>query len=108
MRRLRRTDRRILSSTETACLRSDSRLGVSWQSIASANGIYSPYTDLPGAGAELSREDHPEAASITLCSTEIHCRGLRRRMGTSYQYLAQVNGISNPNLIYTGQAIRVQ
>jgi len=32
---------------------------------------------------------------------------IAQRYGTTYQRLAQINGISNPNLIYPGQKIRI-
>lgn len=34
--------------------------------------------------------------------------GIASRYGTTYQHLAQINGISNPNLIYAGQKIRIK
>lgn len=34
--------------------------------------------------------------------------GIASRYGTTYQKLAQMNGISNPNKIYAGQRIRVK
>lgn len=34
--------------------------------------------------------------------------GIASKYGTTYQRLAQLNGISNPNLIYAGQTIRVK
>lgn len=34
--------------------------------------------------------------------------GIASRYGTTYQRLAQLNGIANPNLIYAGQTIRVK
>ena len=34
--------------------------------------------------------------------------GIASRYGTSYQKIAQLNGISNPNLIYAGQRLRVK
>ena len=34
--------------------------------------------------------------------------GIAARYGTTYQKLAQMNGIQNPNLIYPGQKIRVK
>lgn len=33
--------------------------------------------------------------------------GIAERYGTSYQHLARINGIGNPNLIYVGQKIKV-
>lgn len=34
--------------------------------------------------------------------------GIASKYGTSYQHLASINGIKNPNLIYVGQKIRVK
>ena len=34
--------------------------------------------------------------------------GIAERYGTSYQYLAYINGISDPNKIYAGDTIRVK
>jgi len=34
--------------------------------------------------------------------------GIAARYGTTYQHLAEVNGIANPNLIFVGQKIRVK
>ena len=34
--------------------------------------------------------------------------GIAAKYGTSYQNVAQLNGISNPNVIYVGQKLRVK
>lgn len=34
--------------------------------------------------------------------------GIASKYGTTYQHLAQINGIANPNKIYTGQRLRVK
>ena len=34
--------------------------------------------------------------------------GIALKYGTTYQHLAQINGIANPNLIYPGQKIRIR
>ena len=34
--------------------------------------------------------------------------GIAVKYGTTYQIIAQLNGISNPNIIYAGQRIRVK
>lgn len=87
-----------------------SRLGVSWQTIASANGIYSPYMIYPGQvlsipGGGGSSGGGGQYYTVQPGDT---LSGIAAVYGTSYQYLAQINGISNPNLIYPGQSIRVQ
>lgn len=83
------------------------RLGVSWQSIASANGIYSPHMiypgqvlTIPGGGSAAMSQTYTVRYGDTLSD-------IAARFGTSYQYIAQINGISNPNLIYTGQILKI-
>ena len=34
--------------------------------------------------------------------------GIAAKYGTTYQHLASINGIANPNLIYPGQKIRIK
>ena len=84
-----------------------SRLGVSWRSIADANGIYSPYLIYPGQVLTIPRGSSVGGQYYTVQHGDT-LSGIAYLYGTSYQYLAQVNGISNPNLIYPGQSIRVQ
>lgn len=83
-----------------------SQMGVSWQSIASANGIYSPYLIYPGQvltipGGSSGGQYYTVQYGDTLS-------GIAVAYGTSYQYLAQINRISNPNMIYTGQTICIK
>ena len=34
--------------------------------------------------------------------------GIAAKYGTTYQKIAQLNGLSNPNMIYAGQRLRVK
>lgn len=84
-----------------------SRFGVSWSSIASANGINSPYTIYPGQTLTIpGASSTPSARYYTVRSGDT-LSGIASRYGTTYTRLAQINGISNPNLIYPGQSIKV-
>lgn len=84
------------------------RLGVSWLDIANRNGIHSPYTIFPGqvltvaSGSQLTNgsQYYTVRSGDTLS-------GIASRYNTSYQTLAKLNGIKNPNRIYTGQSIRL-
>ena len=83
-----------------------SRLGASWQSIASANGIHSPYTIYPGQVLIISGGSTAPGQSYTVRSGDT-LSGIAARYGTTYTRLAQINGISNPDLIYPGQVLRI-
>lgn len=84
------------------------RLGTSWQSIASANGIYSPYLIYPGQVLTIPGGASGSGGQYYTVQYGDTLSGIAADHGTSYQYLAQINGINNPNLIYPGQSIRVQ
>lgn len=84
------------------------KLGVSWKSIASANGIVSPYTIYPGqtlvipgsSGTVSSYNTYTVRSRDTLS-------GIASRYGTTWQRLQSINGISNANLIYPGQTLKI-
>lgn len=90
------------------CLSSiGTRLGVSWIDIANRNGIHSPYTIYPGQMltiASASTATEPQYYTVRSGDT---LSAIASRYGTSYQTLAKLNGITNPNRIYAGQSIRL-
>lgn len=86
-----------------------SRYGVSYQSIASANGIADPNKiyigqrlTIPGGGASPA----PAAKAYVVKSGDT-LSGIATKYGTSYQTLAAYNGIADPNKIFPGQVIRI-
>lgn len=102
----------VSSSTYTVksgdCLSAiGSRLGVSWQSIASANGIKSPYTIYPGQTLKIPGGSSGSSYTTYTVQKYDTLSGIASRYGTTYQKLASANGISNPNLIYPGQVIKI-
>lgn len=84
-----------------------SRLGVSWQSIANANGIKSPYIIYTGQVLKIPGGSSGGGKYYIIRSGDT-LSGIAAAYGTLYQYLAQINGIGNPDLIYPGQSIRMQ
>lgn len=83
------------------------RLGVSWVDIAKRNGIHPPYTIYPGQVltiASASTANKPQYYTVRSGDTLSH---IASQYGTSYQKLARLNGIKNPNRIYPGQSIRL-
>lgn len=84
------------------------RFGTTYQSLAAINNIEDPNRIYPGqeividgAAAEASTEYYTIQPGDTLS-------GIAARYGTTWQWLVEVNGISDPNLIYPGNTIRVR
>jgi LysM repeat protein len=77
------------------------RYHVSWQSIASTNGIYSPYTIYPGEKLTIS------GASLTQYTVRSgDCLyAIGQRYGVSWQSIASTNSISAPYTIYPGETL---
>ena len=84
------------------------RLGVPWIDIANRNGIYSPYTIFPGQVLVVASSSQSTSGSqyYTVRSGDTLSH-IASRYGTTYQTLAKLNGIKNPNRIYPGQSIRL-
>lgn len=90
------------------CLSSiGTRLGVSWRDIANRNGIHSPYTIYPGQVLTIASASPTAGSQYYTVRSGDTLSGIASRYGTSYQTLARLNGITNPNLIYVGQSIRL-
>ena len=84
------------------------RYGTTYQSLAAINNIADPNRIYPGqeividgAAAEASTEYYTIQPGDTLS-------GIAARYGTTWQWLAEVNSISDANLIYPGNTIRVK
>ena len=79
--------------------------GVSYQTLASMNGITNPNLIYPGqvlliSGDNKSKIYYTVRPGDTLTS-------IANTHGVSYQSIAKLNGISNPNLIYPGEVLRI-
>lgn len=90
------------------------RFGTNYQTIASLNNISNPNQIFVGQVLRLnggsrvnySTNSQSAAGSYTVKSGDT-LSGIAEQFGTSYETLAQLNGISNPNDIYVGQVIKV-
>lgn len=87
------------------------RFGVAWQTIQSANGITNPDLIYPGQVLTI-----PDATQNTPAPAPTHVyvvrpgdtlSGIAGDFGTTYQELASINGIANPDIIFPGQVIRL-
>lgn len=83
------------------------RYGTTWQELQRINGIKDAnriypgqVLTLPGGGSKPA----PAKRTYTVVSGDT-LSGIAARYGTSWQALAQKNGIANPNLIFPGQKL---
>lgn len=80
-----------------------SKYGTTYQSLAGLNGLSNPNLIYVGqqlkvSGAAATNRSYTVQSGETLS-------GIAAKLGTTYQALAQKNGLSNPNLIYTSQQL---
>lgn len=76
------------------------RFGVSWQAIAQANGIYSPYILHVGEPLRLTGS----TSTYTVRSGDtLYLIG--QSHGVSWESIASANGISSPYVIYPGEGL---
>ncbi len=81
-----------------------SRLGVSWQSIAQANGIYYPYTIYVGEKLIIPGSS---TATIYIVQPGDYLSLIGQKFGVSWQSIAQANGIQSPYIIYPGEKLTI-
>ena len=84
------------------------KFGTTYQALAQLNGISNPNLIYVGQrlliSSSTSSSSSPTYYTIKSGDT---LSGIASKFGTTYQALAQLNGISNPNKIYVGQKIRI-
>lgn len=81
------------------------KYGTTYQALASANGIADPNKIYPGQKIKISGGSGATYYTVKSGDT---LSGIAKKYGTTYQNLAKMNGIQNPNVIYPGQRIRVK
>ena len=85
------------------------RYGTTYQRLAALNGISNPNKIYVGQAIkiEVGSSSGSGAVYYTVKYGDT-LSGIAARYGTTYQKLAKLNGISNPDKIYAGQKIRVK
>lgn len=81
--------------------------GTSWQHLAELNGLADP--DVIYAGQVLVVDGGapaPAAQTYTVQPNDT-LSGIASAYGTSWQRLADINGIENPDIIYVGQVLKI-
>lgn len=86
--------------------------GTTYQQLAALNGIANPNFIYPGQqivinGSAVSTPNNTDEEYYIIQPGDT-LSGIASTYGTTWQWLAGVNGISNPNLIYPGHTIRVK
>lgn len=84
------------------------KLGVSWTSIANANGLKSPYTIYPGQVLIIPSAGTPAPAvkTYTVVSGDT-LSGIGTKLGISWESIAQLNNIASPYTIYPNEVLRL-
>ncbi|EMF0160194.1 LysM peptidoglycan-binding domain-containing protein [Enterococcus hirae] len=85
-----------LSSIATKCR-------TTYQTLASLNGLSNP--NMIYAGQVLKVNEKVSTTRTYTVRSGDNLSSIASRLGTTYQALAQHNGLSNPNLIYPGQVL---
>lgn len=86
------------------------RYGTTYQHLAAINGISNPDIIHVGDRIVIDGVVPPQSSDDEYYTIQPGdtLSGIAERYGTSYQYLAYINGISDPNKIYAGDTIRVK
>lgn len=89
-----------------------SQFGTTYQAIALANGISNPNIIYPGQTLVIkSPQTTPDNYVAPSDTYTVHAgdtlSGIAERYGTTYQRLASVNGLADPNMIYPGQVLTI-
>ena len=97
------------------------KFGTTYQEIAKLNGISNPNVIQVGQILKIPGSNSSNTASSTTATTQNSSSSyitytivsgdtlskIAQRFGTTYQELARINGIANPNIISIGQIIKV-
>ena len=81
------------------------KYGTTYQHLAAINGINNP--NLIYAGQVLKIDGAAAPSKTYTVKGGDTLSDIAARYGTTYQRLAQINGISNPDLIHPGQVIKI-
>lgn len=81
--------------------------GTTYQKIASDNGISNPNLIYPGQVLKINGGSAPAHKTYVVKQGDT-LSGIASQFNTSYQKIANDNGISNPNLIYPGQQLIIK
>ena len=83
------------------------KFGTSYQALASLNGISNPNIIYIGQVLRVNGSVSNSSVYYTVRSGD-NLSSIASRYGVSYQSIAALNGLSNPNLIFAGQTLKIK
>lgn len=83
------------------------KFGTSYQTLASLNGISNPNLIYVGQVLQVNGSASNSSVYYTVRAGD-NLSAIASRYGTSYQSIAALNGLANPNLIYAGQTLKIK
>lgn len=83
------------------------KFGTSYQTLASLNGISNPNLIYVGQVLRVNGSANTGSVYYTVRVGD-NLSAIASRYGTSYQSIASLNGLTNPNLIYAGQTLKIK
>lgn len=83
--------------------------GTSWQTLQAMNQLPDPNKIYPGQVLKVPGGGNSNTAPDTTYTVQKGdtLYGIATKYGTSWQHLADINGLDNPNLIYPGQVLKI-
>lgn len=83
------------------------KFGTNYQALASLNGISNPNLIYVGQVLRVNGSANAGSVYYTVRAGD-NLSSIASRYGTSYQSIASLNGLTNPNLIYAGQTLKIK
>lgn len=83
------------------------KFGTSYQTLASLNGISNPNLIFAGQVLRVNGSANTGSVYYTVRPGD-NLSAIASRYGTSYQSISALNGLSNPNLIFAGQTLKIK
>ena len=83
------------------------KFGTSYQTLANLNGLSNPNLIYVGQVLRVNGSASTGSVYYTVRVGD-NLSAIASRYGTSYQSIASLNGLANPNLIYAGQTLKIK
>lgn len=83
------------------------KYGTTWQHLADINKLADPNFIKVGQVLRIKGTPPVYSDNTYVVKSGDTLSGIAAKYGTTYQRLAQINGIKNPNLIYVGQTLKL-